>query len=221
MKRIFWRGISLVLSFSILLWISKKLIIALTNVWKSLFNLLMPSKGILTTPIINTIALFLFSLLCILLIGYIFGIKVGKKKLVDHLLQYSSQIPVIKSLVKFISQVIEASDSSNDKKSKLALYKAPSGKRIIGMLKPRKSYLDYGEEKVEEEVLPFFEPFPPYVFSGKLYLVETKYLYLIKNVPFESFVKFVVTAGLLFGLPKKLILKKVETNPISESKSAE
>ena len=218
MKKFFWNGLIITASALFIKLVFVKILIPLASHWNKLYDLLIPLAK-------NSLLKFFFGLICsllaIVIIGAIVSFKIKGKRLIDYLLKYTAQIPGIKSIVKLVSQLAEAGESFSKKKNKLAIYKAPNGKRIIGIIKPKKINLIYNKTKIKEEVLPFFEPFPPYVFTGKLYLVKTKYLYLIKNIAFEGFIKFVATAGFIFGLPRKLILSKMEEHPLSNnSKSA-
>lgn len=226
MKGIFWRGLLLLLSFFLLLWAGKKIIFALIDIWKNLYNLLTPlQNGTLPISVLNVILLVIFSLICTLLViiitGLLFSIKIKGKSLTDLLLKYFSQIPGIKSLVKLISQITEASDSFTKKKNKLALYNAPSGKKILGIVRLKEIELIHANNTAKnEKVMSFYEAFTPYIFSGKPYLVNIDNLYEITNLTFEEYLKYVATAGLFFKLPKKIILRRIKSKKTKNSKSA-
>ncbi len=161
-------------------------------------------------PVPELILLIFVGLIFTLLLGTIFSIRLHGKSLMDILLKRTARIPMIKSVVKFFSQIIEAGESIPKKKNKLCLYAAPDGRKILGLIKPRKSTLSYPNKPNVETVVPFYEAFVPYFFSGRVYLIETKYLYEVKNIKFEGLVKLVATAGLLFKLPKDISLEKLK-----------
>lgn len=220
MKKLFWRGLLLFLSFSLLLWLVKKIILILTGIWKNIYHLLIPFEAeALPISVLNTILLIIFSLICTLLvviiIGFVFSIKIKGKSLADALLRYFSQIPGIKFLVKLISRIIEASESFHKKELKLALYKDPAGKRTLGAIKLKEVKLIY-KKREEESVIAFYEPFAPYIISGKPYLVPTKNLYEVLNLSFEEYLEYVATAGLFFELPKKIFLRGIKDNTVKE-----
>jgi len=212
MKRIFWIGVLLILSCLVVAWLGWQIISKLNNVWSHLYYFLI---GRDLPSLVNAILLSIFSLICtgifVLLIGFLFsrrGIK--GKTLSDILLKWFSQIPGIKSIVRLISQIVEAGESIHKKQNKIAIYKTPSGKQILGMIKLKEINLERLGESETEEVVSFYEAFTPYIFSGRPYLVKLDCVYEITNLSFQDFLKYVATGGLFFKLPKKLILKKTK-----------
>ena len=216
MKKLFWRGLLLLLLFLFIFWAAKAIVANLTNIWKEFYNLLIFSK---IEPALNNLLLPIFSLVATFLvivgIGILFSLKIRRKSLIDLLIKSFSQIPGIGFVIKLISQAIEASDLIQKRKLKLAVYKTPSGRNILGAVKLETSKL-ICEKKKAEEVMSFYEAFTPYLFSGRPYLISTKYLYEVTNISFQDYIKYTATAGIFFKLPKKIFLKALTNNHIEE-----
>jgi len=214
MKRIFWIGILLILSCLVIVWLGWQIISKLNNIWSRFYYLLIPWE---LPRLANAILLSVFSLICtgifVLLVGFLFSRRSIKgKTLSDILLKWFSQIPGIKSIVRLISQIVEAGESIHKKQNKIAIYKTPSGKQILGMIKLKEIDLESLDELETEQVVSFYEAFTPYIFSGRPYLVNLSRVYEITNLSFQDFLKYIATGGLFFKLPKKLVLKKLKTN---------
>jgi len=230
MKKKFWSGLALAIAFLIIFYLVKQLILVIISIWKQVYYLLIPiQKTGSLIHLLNPVLLFAFSLICSLLIiiavGFIFGIRIKGQSLADILLKYFSQIPGIRFVVKLIHQIVEGSQSFNKKEIKLAVYKGPGGERKLGVIKPREINLNYINQPHKlETAVNFWQGITPYPFSGIPSLALTKHVYEVTNISYEDYLKYLTTGGLFFKLPKQLKLKNLadnHTQTIFDSKSVE
>lgn len=214
MKKIFWSGLILALAFLIIGWLIKGAVWGMVLIWKDIYYLINPLGESSLAGWLNPVLLFVFSIICSLLIiiiaGLLFSIKIKGQSFADILLKCFSRIPGIRSIFKLIHQITEGSQSFNKKELRLAIYKSADGERKLGVIRPREIELNYQDGK--EKVIPFYQAITPYAFSGIPSLIRAENLYEITNFSFEDYIKYITTGGLFFKLPKKIKLKKLSDN---------
>ncbi len=226
MKKKFWSGLALVIAFLIIFYITKQLILFTVSSWKTLYYSLIPAENLnFFTQLLNLGLLFVFSLICSLLVifivGVVFSIRIKEQSLSDILLRYFSRIPGIRFIVKLIHQIVEGSQSFNKKEIRLAIYMSSGGERKLGVIKPRKVILNYTDSNKQELVINFWQGITPYPFSGIPSLVLIKNVYEITNISYEDYLKYLTTGGLFFKLPSQLILRNLADNRKQILKSVE
>jgi uncharacterized membrane protein len=200
-KKHFQLGIFILLAIGIVVKLLKTVLLTSIDVWAGFFN---PMNNLLLK--INedsfwySFALILSGIVCIYIVGRLFGIKVKQKKLTRIL---GAHVPGIKSFLKLTDKLKDL----QNKGFQPAIYERDNGEKAIVIINP--NIIEVHSEGKSEKMVQLFYTITPYPFSGLPLVVPINRIKIIENFSFGDFLRFITTGGLLFGLPEEITLKNL------------